>query len=60
MNKNALQFDANENYYTGGVLDVAKKTRGTRMAAAKRRAAKTTGGKGRIRSRPAGKRIMRT
>ena len=39
---------------------MAKITRGTRMAAAKRRAAKTTGGKGRIRNRPAGKRIMKT
>ncbi len=37
-----------------------KKTRGTRMAAAKRRAAKTKGGKGRIKSRAVGRRIMRT
>lgn len=39
---------------------MAKKTRGTRMAAAKRRAAKTPGGKGRIKSRKVGKKIMRT
>lgn len=37
-----------------------KKTRGTRMAAAKRRAAKTPGGKGPIRKRPAGRHIMKT
>ena len=37
-----------------------KKTRGTRMAAAKRRAAKTPGGKGLIKNRPAGKKIMKT
>jgi hypothetical protein len=39
---------------------MAKKTRGTRMAAAKKRAAKTPGGKGPIKNRPAGKRIMST
>lgn len=39
---------------------MSKATRGTRMAAAKRRAAKTAGGKGRIKNRPAGKRIMST
>ena len=39
---------------------MAKRTRGTRMAAAKRRAAKTKGGKGRVRNRKAGKRIMST
>lgn len=37
-----------------------KKTRGTRMAAAIRRAAKTKGGKGRVKSRAVGKRIMKT
>ncbi len=37
-----------------------KKSRGTRMAAAKRRAAKTTGGKGLIKNRRAGKKIMKT
>jgi len=39
---------------------MAKRTRGTRMAAAKRRAAKVKGGKGRIRNRRAGKHIMKT
>jgi hypothetical protein len=39
---------------------MSKATRGTRMAAAKRRAAKSPGGKGRIKDRPAGKRIMST
>ena len=37
---------------------MAKKTRGGRMTAAKTRAAKSKGGKGPIKSRPAGKRIM--
>ena len=37
-----------------------KKTRGTRMAAAIKRAAKTKGGKGQVRNRAAGKRIMKT
>ncbi len=37
-----------------------KKTRGTRMAAAVRRAAKVKGGKGPVRSRAVGLRIMRT
>ena len=41
-------------------LPMAKKSRGGRMTAAKARAAKSTGGKGRVRSRPAGKRIMAT
>ncbi len=39
---------------------MAKKSRGTRMAAAKRRAAKMPGGHGPIKYRRAGKRIMRT
>lgn len=39
---------------------MAKKTRGTRMAAAKKRAAKTPGGKGLIKDRPAGRKIMKT
>ena len=39
---------------------MAKSSRGGRMTAAKRRAAKSTGGKGRVKNRPAGKRIMRT
>lgn len=37
-----------------------KKTRGARMVAAKKRARKHPGGKGPIKNRPAGKRIMRT
>jgi hypothetical protein len=39
---------------------MARKTRGGRMTAAKRRAAKSPGGKGKVRNRPAGKRIMST
>ena len=39
---------------------MAKKTRGTRMAAAKRRAAKSKGGKGPVKGRAAGKRIMKS
>jgi hypothetical protein len=39
---------------------MAKKTRGGRMAAAEKRAAKTKGGKGPVKKRPAGKKIMRT
>ncbi len=37
-----------------------KKTRGTRMAGAVRRAAKGKGGKGRVKNRKAGRNIMRT
>ena len=39
---------------------MAKSSRGGRMTAAKKRAAKSTGGKGMIKNRPAGKKIMRT
>lgn len=39
---------------------MAKKSRGGRMAAAKKRAAKTPGGTGKIRKRAAGKKIMKT
>jgi len=39
---------------------MAKASRGGRMTAAKRRAAKSSGGKGRVSSRAAGARIMRT
>jgi len=39
---------------------MAKKSRGGRMTAAKTRAAKTTGGKGLIKNRPAGRKIMAT
>lgn len=37
-----------------------KKTRGGRMTAAKKRAAKTSGGRGLVKNRKAGKRIMKT
>jgi hypothetical protein len=37
-----------------------KKTRGGRMTAAKKRAAKAKGGKGKVANRKAGKRIMST
>ena len=37
---------------------MAKKTRGGRMTAAKKRAAKSPGGRGRVASRRAGKKIM--
>jgi hypothetical protein len=39
---------------------MAKKSRGGRMTAAKKRAAKTTGGTGLIKNRPAGRQIMST
>jgi len=39
---------------------MAKKTRGGRMTAARNRAAKRPGGKGTIKKRAAGKRIMTT
>jgi hypothetical protein len=39
---------------------MAKKSRGGRMTAAKKRAAKKSGGKGKVKSRKAGKRIMAT
>lgn len=37
-----------------------KSTRGGRMTAAKKRAAKSPGGKGSVKSRKAGRRIMKT
>ena len=39
---------------------MAKNTRGGRMTAAKRRAAKSPGGKGPVKKRPAGLKIMKT
>lgn len=39
---------------------MAKKSRGGRMAAAKKRAAKMPGGRGKISKRKAGKKIMKT
>lgn len=38
---------------------MAKKTRGVRMRAAKKRASKKAGGRGPVRGRPAGKRVMK-
>lgn len=37
-----------------------KKSRGGRMTAAKRRAAKSSGGRGLVKNRAAGRRIMKT
>ena len=37
-----------------------KKSRGGRMTAAKRRAAKSVGGRGRVKNRKAGKKIMKS
>lgn len=42
------------------VYPMAKKSRGGRMTAAKKRAAKSPGGKGPVKDRPAGKKIMKT
>jgi len=39
---------------------MAKKSRGGRMTAAKNRAAKSPGGRGSVKNRKVGKRIMRT
>jgi hypothetical protein len=39
---------------------MAKKSRGGRMTAAKNRASKRKGGKGAVKNRPAGRRIMST
>jgi hypothetical protein len=39
---------------------MAKKSRGGRMAATKKRAAKSPGGRGPVKGRKAGRRIMRT
>jgi len=39
---------------------MAKKSRGGRMTAAKKRAAKSKGGKGPVKNRPAGRKIMST
>jgi hypothetical protein len=39
---------------------MAKISRGGRMTAAKSRAAKVAGGKGMVKNRPAGKKIMKT
>jgi hypothetical protein len=42
------------------VITMAKKSRGARMVRAKKRAAKHPKGRGRVRHRPAGRKIMRT
>jgi hypothetical protein len=42
------------------VFEMAKKSRGGRMTAAKKRAAKRPGGKGPVAKRKAGKRVMST
>ena len=39
---------------------MAKKSRGGRMTAAKKRATRSAGGKGKVKNRPAGKNIMKT
>jgi hypothetical protein len=39
---------------------MAKISRGGRMTAAKKRAVKSTGGKGMVKNRPVGKNIMKT
>lgn len=41
-------------------MTIMKKSRGGRMTAAKKRAAKSPGGVGLIKNRPAGKKIMKT
>jgi hypothetical protein len=51
---------ANSNPTTRRSIPMAKKSRGGRMTAAKKRAAKRPGGKGRIKSRKVGKKIMKT
>ena len=45
---------------TKGVMTMSKKSRGGRMTAAKKRAAKSSGGRGRIKSRKAGRKIMKS
>jgi hypothetical protein len=42
------------------VTKMAKKSRGGRMTAAKKRAAKSTKGKGRVKKRKAGRKVMET
>jgi hypothetical protein len=44
----------------GGELRMAKKSRGGRMTAAKKRDAKAPGGKGPVKKRKAGAKIMKT
>jgi hypothetical protein len=49
-----------ENHTSNKGKHMAKKSRGGRMTAAKKRAAKGPGGKGMVKNRPAGRRIMST
>jgi len=44
----------------GRYLQMAKKSRGGRMTAAKKRAAKAPGGRGAVKKRKSGKKIMKT
>jgi len=44
----------------GGRFNMGKSSRGGRMTSAKRRAAKSAGGKRMVKNRPAGKNIMKT
>ena len=44
----------------GGESNMAKKSRGGRMTAAKQRAAKAPGGKGLVKKRKVGEKIMKT
>jgi hypothetical protein len=48
------------NPFTHSGYPMAKKSRGGRMTAAKNRAAKSKGGKGPVKNRPAGRHIMKT
>jgi hypothetical protein len=52
--------DSIENHTSNKGNYMAKKSRGGRMTAAKKRAAKGPGGKGMVKNRPAGQRIMST
>jgi len=57
--QNVLSLPRNASLPTQEVRSM-KKTRGGRMTAAKKRAAKSPGGKGPIKNRPAGENIMKT
>jgi hypothetical protein len=46
--------------FDGGDFKMANKSRGGRMTAAKKRAAKKSGGRGAIKKRAAGRNIMKT
>lgn len=52
--------EENSNSHQVATLMMAKKSRGGRMAAAKRRAAKMPGGTGKISKRAAGRKMMKT